>query len=244
MKAMLFAAGLGTRLYPLTADKPKAMVELKGKPLIFYAIEKLKKSGVDELVVNVHHFADVLVNYLHTNDFGIEIRISDERDCLLDTGGGLFKAQHYFAGNEPFIAYNVDVISTVDLDEVLDFHKKNDPIATLVVRERQTSRYFRFAKDHQLVGWENTVTGELVEARSCKDAVRRAFSGIQILSPSIFDSQTFDGVPFSLTPFYLKLAQNFPVLGFFDRSDYWLDLGKMGQIENAERWIDQKVAFF
>jgi N-acetyl-alpha-D-muramate 1-phosphate uridylyltransferase len=244
MKAIVFAAGLGTRLYPLTADKPKAMVELSGKPLIYYAIEKLKKSGVDELVVNVHHFADVLVNYLNTTDFGVEIRISDERDCLLDTGGGLFKAQQFFTGNEPFIAYNVDVISTVDLREVLKFHNEKSPIATLVVRDRETSRYFRFNEEHQLVGWENLSTGKFTESRPSETYFRRAFSGIQILSPSIFELYPFDGAPFSMTSLYLKLSQDFPIFGFFDRSDYWLDLGKMGQIENAERWIDQKVDFF
>lgn len=244
MKAMLFAAGLGTRLYPLTADKPKAMVELCGKPLIYYAIEKMKKTGVDQVVVNVHHFAEVLVNYLNTNDFGIPIHISDERDRLLDTGGGLFKARSFFEGTEPFIAYNVDVISSVDLNEVYSYHIQNKSIATLVVRERETSRYFRFDADHQLVGWENTATGELIETRPSDGAVRRAFSGIQVLSPSVFDIQFFNGESFSLTPFYLKLAHDFQVLGYFDRSEYWLDLGKLGQIEKAESWIDQKVVFF
>jgi N-acetyl-alpha-D-muramate 1-phosphate uridylyltransferase len=244
MKAMLFAAGLGTRLYPLTADKPKAMVELCGKPLIYYAIEKMKKSGVDQIVVNVHHFAEVLVNYLNTNDFGIPILISDERDRLLDTGGGLFKARSFFEGAEPFIAYNVDVISSVELNEVYNYHIQNKSIATLVVRERETSRYFRFDADQQLVGWENTATGEFIETRPSDGSVRRAFSGIQVLSPSVFNNQFYNDESFSLTPFYLKLSQNYPVFGYFDRSEYWLDLGKLDQIEKAQSWIDQKVVFF
>ena len=244
MKAMLFAAGLGTRLFPLTADKPKAMVELNGKPLIYYAIEKLKKSGVDQIVVNVHHFADVLIHYLKNTDFGISIQISDEREQLLDTGGGLFQARSFFEGNEPFIAYNVDVISTVDLSKVYHYHIQNKPLATLVVRERETSRYFRFDANKQLIGWENTTTGELIEARPSNVVVRKAFSGIQVVSPLVFDKRLFNGEAFSLTPFYLKLAQEFPVLGFFDESECWMDLGKLGQIEKAESWIDQKVAFF
>lgn len=237
MKAIIFAAGLGTRLYPLTSDKPKALVELAGKPMIYHAIEYLKKSGVDEIVVNVHHFADLLIQYLQSTDWNVKIDISDERDLLLDTGGGLFKARDFLCDSDPFIAYNVDVISSVDLQKVVDYHKKHDPISTLVVRRRPTSRYLMFNKDHQLTGWNNEATSTLIVSRpDVEFSDPMAFSGIQVVSPKIFDLIDNEE-PFSITSLYLKLAEEHPILGYFDASNFWIDLGKPEQLEKAEKYL-------
>lgn len=239
MKAMIFAAGLGTRLYPLTADKPKALVELCGKPLIYHAIERLKKNGVEEFVVNVHHFADDLINYLQNTDFGVKINISDERDLLLDTGGGLFKARHFFEEEEPFVAYNVDVVSSIDILKVLDYHNRHDSISTLVVRKRKTTRYLMFNKDHQLTGWLNDASGALIVSRDDVEISEpMAFSGIQIVSPKIFDLIDTDE-PFSITSLYLKLAETHTILGYFDASKFWMDLGKPDQLEIAEKYLSE-----
>jgi NDP-sugar pyrophosphorylase family protein len=160
MKAMIFAAGLGTRLLNETSNKPKALVEVGGKTLLQHTIEKLKNEGVTEIVVNVHHFSEKIKTFLNENDFGIKIHISDETEKLLDTGGGLKKATAFFTGNEPVIIHNVDIINNLSLKKTAEFHKKSGALATVVVRKRQTQRYLKFDADNRLVGWINKKNGE------------------------------------------------------------------------------------
>lgn len=238
MKAIIFAAGLGTRLKPLTDKCPKALVKLNGKPLLWHSIMKLKLAGVTDITVNVHHFAESVISYLGSENFGVSIHVSDESDFLLDTGGGIMKARPFLDGCEPFIACNVDVISSVDLNKVIEFHNENKPLVTLIVRKRETSRYFMFDQKMRLSGWKNMVSGEeIISNAGFQQSSPFAFSGIQVISPSIFNLITEDG-KFSITPLYLRLAQQNVILGYDDHSDFWLDLGKPGQIEIAEEYLD------
>lgn len=241
MKAIIFAAGLGTRLGSLTSSRPKAMVELNGKPLLWHSIEKLKTCGISEIVVNVHHFADVIISYVKGNDFGLPINISDESEMLLDTGGGMLNARKWLDGDEPFVAYNVDIALSLNLSEVIAYHKKVNPLATLVVRQRNTSRYFLFDNDMRLTGWRNISTGEekLSRCEFSKDLHQWAFSGIQVVSPKIFDMITETG-KFSVTPMYLRLASNCNIIGYPDKSDFWMDLGTPDRISEAETKMQQQ----
>jgi NDP-sugar pyrophosphorylase family protein len=237
MKALIFAAGMGTRLKPLTDNCPKALVHLNGKPLIWYAINNLKRAGIGEVVVNIHHHALMLSNYLLKTDFGLPVHISDESALLLDTGGGLLKARPFLDGDEPFIAINVDVISSLDLREVMEFHQNSDPLATLVVRNRETGRLFLFDEDMHLSGWKNFITGEEKAAtEKFYSSHPFAFSGIHVISPSIFDLITETGM-FSIVELYLRLAKDNIIMGYNDTSDFWLDLGKPGQLEIAEEYL-------
>jgi NDP-sugar pyrophosphorylase family protein len=237
VKAIVFAAGLGTRLKPLTDSCPKALIELNGKPMIWYTINNLKKYGVNELVVNVHHHASMLINYLHQTNFGIPIHISDESDLLLDTGGGLLKARPFLDGDESFIAINVDIISSVDLKKVFNFHLSNKPFATVVVRKRQTGRLLLFNENQKLIGWRNSDTGEVkISDYNYFHFQQLAFSGIHIISPAIFDLISEKG-KFSIIELYLRLAMDKIILGYEDSSDFWIDLGKPGQIAISEEYL-------
>ena len=161
MKAMIFAAGLGTRLYPLTSDRPKALVEVAGRTLLQRAIERVRDAGYNDLVINIHHFGDQIISYLEANDnFGTAITISDEREGLLDTGGGILKAADWLNGEEPFLVYNVDVLSNIDLSLFRKYHLERGGVATLVVRDRSTARYLAFDESMQLSGWKNIQTGQ------------------------------------------------------------------------------------
>lgn len=237
MEALLFAAGLGTRLKEHTQSKPKALVSLAGKPLIQHAIEHLKSSGITHIVVNVHHFADQVIEFIESNhSFGIQIDISDERDLLLDTGGGLKKASQFFGGNEPILIHNVDVISNLDLNKLLEFHRQNEALATLVVRQRETSRYLMFDKNMLLSGWKNFSSGETIVSREDSFAGSKpfAFSGIHIVQPEIIDLITEEG-KFPIMDLYLRLAKNHPIKAYVDQSSLWMDLGKPAQLIEAEK---------
>jgi NDP-sugar pyrophosphorylase family protein len=237
MKAMIFAAGLGTRLYPLTKNIPKALVKIAGKTLLQRAIEKVSQSGFDEIVINVHHFGEQVINFLELNhNFGLNIQISDEREQLLDTGGAILKAAPLLQGPSPFLVYNVDVLSNLDLCGFYKAHIKNEGLATLCVRNRETSRYLSFDKAMMLTGWRNISTGEEIIARNSTFTQLFAFSGIQIMNPKILDLITEKG-KFSLIPLYLRLAADHKIFGFEDTSSLWMDLGKPGQIEIAEKMI-------
>jgi NDP-sugar pyrophosphorylase family protein len=236
MKAMIFAAGFGTRLLDETSDRPKALVEIGGKTLLQHAIEKLKNEGVSEIVVNVHHFAKLVINFLSENDFGIPIHISDESGKLLDTGGGLKKAAHFFVGNSPVIIYNVDVLSNLDLQRFKNEHLKSGALATLAVRNRKTQRYFKFDNEKRLVGWLNKKTGEtkISIPDNFESSTEMAFSGIHIVQPIFFKLMP-DEDKFSITNFYLELAKNHLIKGYFDNSDLWMDVGKPEQLAEARR---------
>lgn len=237
MKAMIFAAGLGTRLGSETTDKPKAMVEVGGKPLLQLAIEKLKGAGINEIVVNVHHFGEQIIEFIHQHDFGVVIHISDEREKLLETGGGLKKAASWLKGTEPILIYNVDIISNIDLIQLKNAHIKSGALATLVVRNRITQRYFTFDTEKQLTGWINTKTGETKISRPEHFSVssKMAFSGIHIVQPEILDLMP-DLERFSITDFYLDLAKKRTIKGYFDNSELWMDVGKPEQLAEARKY--------
>ena len=165
MKAMIFAAGTGSRLKRLTAHTPKALIPIGGKPMLEHVILKLKSSGFDQIVINIHHLGNQIVDFLEANNnFGVRIEISDESDYLLDTGGGIKKATSLLCGNEPFLIHNVDILSNVDLKKLYDTHVQTNPLATLLVSQRNTSRYLLFNKENRLCGWRNHETGEV---KSC-----------------------------------------------------------------------------
>jgi len=237
MKAMIFAAGLGTRLYPLTLHKPKALVEISGKTLLQMAIEKVSQAGYHDLVINIHHFGDQIIEYLEkNNNFGLNILISDERNQLLDTGGGILKASTWLCGDEAFLVYNVDVLSNIDLQLFRKYHLEQGGLATLAVRQRNTARYLAFDDAMQLSGWRNIKTGDEIASRNMQNCSLLAFSGIQLIEPAIFKSITETG-SFPLIPLYLRLAADQRIMGYLDKSTLWMDLGKPSQIIEAERYI-------
>lgn len=239
MQAMIFAAGLGTRLKPLTDTMPKALVPVGGKPLIEHVIGKLKASGAERIVVNVHHFARQVVDYLQENaNFGIDVSISDESSKLLDTGGGLKKAAPLFVPDAPILIHNVDILSNVDLRWLYENSKDCD--ATLLVSERKTKRYLLFNDEMRLVGWTNIETGEVkspykgLDVSMCK---MYAFSGIHVFSPHLFP--LMDGSPdkFGIIDFYLKVCSGAVIKGCLKPDLRLLDVGKLDTLAEAERFI-------
>lgn len=235
MKAMVLAAGLGTRLRPLTNDRPKALVEVGGRTLLEITLARLRSFGIEDVIVNVHHFAERMLEYLDANqNFGMRIAVSREEE-LLDTGGGLKKAAYFFSDSEePFLLHNVDVISTIDFSLMLKLHQETNALATLAVQDRKTSRYLLFDQQLQLCGRRAGSDGvaELVRETDHYEAL--AFSGVHVISPRIFSFMTQDGA-FSIVEIYLRLAGRGERVGGF-RSDeyYWRDLGKPENIAQAE----------
>jgi NDP-sugar pyrophosphorylase family protein len=239
MKAMILAAGLGTRLRPLTNDRPKALVEIAGRTLLEISLTRLHDFGIREVVVNVHHFADLVIAYLKANDnFGMRIEVSRE-DTLLDTGGGLKKAAWFFMEDssligQPFVLHNVDVISTIDLRRMMQFHTEHRALATLAVQDRATSRYLLFDEHLQLCGRRAGREGnpELIRASQRTEAL--AFSGIHLISPRLLEMMTEEGA-FSIISTYLRLAARERILSFRADEYYWRDLGKPENVAQAER---------
>ena len=241
MKAMIFAAGLGTRLKPITDTMPKALVPVCGQPLLYHVITKLVAAGYDDLVVNVHHFPDQIIHYLHSHDFGACIAVSDERNFLRETGGGIRYAKHLLtedeipgqAGNdgiEPFLVHNVDIVSNLDLGWLRGQFREG-ALATLVASERKTQRYFLFDEDNRLKGWTNIATGEVrspfpdIDPDRCR---KLAFAGIHLMSPAIFDA--FDkygfGDRFSIVDFYLRACADYPIYAAVPPDFQLVDVGK------------------
>ena len=233
---MIFAAGLGTRLSIETSVKPKALVDIGGRTLLQRAVEKLKAGGITEVVVNVHHFSELVISFLKMNDFGIPVHISDETEKLLDTGGGLKKAACLFTENEPILIYNVDILSNLNIRELLKNHLKSKALVTLAVRIRETQRYYKFDSEMNLVGWINKKTGEtkISVSEKFENAIAMAYSGFHIIQPEIFSLMP-ETDRFSITDFYLELAKTHSIKGFFDDSDLWMDVGKPEQLEEARR---------
>jgi len=241
MKAMVLAAGLGTRLRPLTDHRPKALVEVGGRTLLEIALARLASFGIREVIVNVHHFADMIVDYLKANkNFGMRIDVSREDDILLDTGGGLQKAAYFFlensgAAEEPFILHNVDVISTIDLHRMAEFHAENHALATLAVQERPTSRYLLFDEQLQLCGRKSGRDGQAELVRSSSHPKALAFSGIHVVSPRLFSLMTEEGV-FSIIAPYLRLAaQGEKIIAFRSDEYQWRDLGRLDDVTQADQ---------
>lgn len=244
MKAMIFAAGLGTRLRPLTDDRPKALVEINGRTLLEISLSRLQSFGVREVIINVHHFADMVVDFLKANDnFGMHVEVSRE-DVLLDTGGGLKKAARFFASDssgtaEPFIVHNVDVLSGIDLEHMVHVHVKSDALATLAVQDRKTSRYLLFDNQLQLRGRapSGVVPEELVSAHQRA----LAFCGIQVISSRFLGMMSEDGA-FSIVASYLRLAaQGKRIMAFRADEYYWRDLGTLESIAQAALDLKQRV---
>lgn len=240
MRAMILAAGLGTRLRPLTNDRPKALVEVAGHTLLEITLRRLASFGIREVIVNVHHFADLVVEYLQKNDnFGMRVEISREA-ILLDTGGGLKKAEWFFVGNEPFLLHNVDVISTIDLDRMVRAHREKRALGTLAVQKRETSRRLLFDSDLRLCGRQTG--GKPAEfVRPAKEASPLAFSGVHVISPRFLGMMTEDGA-FSIIESYLRLAgEGEKISGFSADEYYWRDLGKPENVAQVARDLEEKT---
>jgi NDP-sugar pyrophosphorylase family protein len=237
MQAMLFAAGLGTRLQPLTNNKPKALVEINGKTLLQRSLESLKVQGISDVVINVHHFADQVIDFLNRHKhFAMNIQISDESDGLLDTGGGILKAKPLFKADEPILILNVDVLTNLSFRELLRFHQREKALASLVVRNRETSRYLLFDDKQQLTGWQNRKTGANKISRPVEfgQSTPYAFSGIQIIQAELLNLIREQG-KFSIIDLYLRLAKTETIKAFVDEKSVWMDLGKYEQIGEAEQ---------
>jgi NDP-sugar pyrophosphorylase family protein len=236
MKAMIFAAGLGTRLKPLTDKMPKALVPIAGKPLLEHIITKLIAAGFDEIIVNVHHFAEQVIDFIRAkNSFGIRIEISDERDELLDTGGGIAKAAWFFDDNQPFLLHNVDILSDINLKELYATHLATGAEATLAVSKRDSSRRLFFDKKMQLRGWLNETSGETKPTHLAinKEWHKLAFAGIQVVSPSLLKGMKAE--KFSIIDFYLAKMQQHHISGFCDNGMKMIDVGKLYSLEEANR---------
>ena len=238
---MIFAAGLGTRLKPLTDHMPKALVPVAGKPMLEHVILKLIASGFDEIVINVHHFAEQIIDFLkEKNNFGIKIWISDETEELLDTGGGIKKASSLL--NEPFLVHNADILSNVDLKALYDFHIASENDATLLVSPRKTVRYLLFDPSNRLCGWINKDTlqtkpeGFIYEPEVQQEY---AFGGIHIISPSLFKYMEGWTGKFSIMDFYLQTCQKAKLGGYAKEDLQLIDIGKPDTLAQAEEFIRQ-----
>ena len=240
MKAMVLAAGLGTRLRPLTDHQPKALVEVGGRTLLDITLARLRTAGVNEVIINVHHFVEMILHFLHiNNNFGMRIEISRE-DVLLDTGGGLKKAGWFFTeggSDEPFILHNVDVISTIDLRRMVERHRQRGALSTLAVQERETSRYLLFDERMQLCGRRMGLDGKPEMVRHASEVNAFAFTGIHVISPRMIGMMTEEGL-FSIIPAYLRLAgAGEKIFAFRANEYYWRDLGKLSELQQAgEDW--------
>lgn len=240
---MIFAAGLGTRLKPLTDSIPKALLPLAGKTLLQWQIERLQEAGITDIVVNIHHFGQQIIDYLREHDgFGCRVRISDEREALLETGGGLLKAAELLGEDDPVLVCNVDILSNINIPQLMAAHKADD-LATVVVSDRQTQRYLLFDESGVLRGWTNIATGECRPASlTVHPLTRLAFSGMQIVSPAFFGSlrhtQTQKGQKFSLIDAYLSVVERQAgIIRAFVPQDYrMMDVGKIDQLDEAERF--------
>jgi NDP-sugar pyrophosphorylase family protein len=253
MRAMILAAGLGTRLRPLTDDRPKALVEVAGRTLLEITLARLRSFGIREVIVNVHHFADMVVDYLKANDnFGMRIEVSRE-EVLLDTGGGLKKAAWFFlqdehsgggrsaSDEEPFILHNVDVISTIDLERMRQLHFQSQALATLAVQDRETSRYLLFDERRQLSGRSGGRDQMPELVRPAQEVQTWAFSGIHVISPRLFAMMTEDGA-FSIINSYLRLAaEGENILSFRADKYYWRDLGRPENVTQAALDLKERV---
>jgi len=237
MNAFILAAGLGTRLKPLTDTMPKAMVPVNGKPLVQILIEKLIGIGVREIVINVHHFAQQIIDFVEANDsFGITIKFSDETDMLLETGGGIKKAASLFSNNEPILIHNVDILSNADLVALYSEAKHT----TMLVSERKTQRYLLFDDDSRLVGWTNIATGEQKGPYGMLDVEKYhkyAFSGIQVFNPELLPYMDKWEGKFSIIDFYLSICDKVDVKCCFDKDLQLLDVGKLDTIAKAEEFL-------
>jgi NDP-sugar pyrophosphorylase family protein len=241
MKDMIFAAGMGTRLKPLTDNMPKALVPVGGKPMLEHIILKLKNSGFDQIIINIHHFGEQIIDFLNANNnFGIHIEIADERDYLLDTGGGIKKTDHFFQGKEPFLVHNVDIFSNVNLKELYKAHSVSDTLATLLVSKRNTARYLLFNKENKLCGWRNHETGEVKSYYPIFDPTQYneyAFGGIHVISPEIFKWMDEWTGKFPIINFYLSICAKANIQAYPAENLKLIDIGKPENLIKAEEFL-------
>jgi len=240
MKAMILAAGLGTRLRPLTETLPKALIPVRGEPLLGRLIRHLKKSGYNEIVINTHHLAGQIENYLREqNDFNIRIKISFEPE-ILDTGGGLKNAENLLSATTPFLLHNVDILTTLDFADLHRVHHDSGALVTLFVRNRKTGRYLLFDQHRQLCGWRDEKRNETRWVGSAKPASELhqwAFSGVHYLSPAIFKFMPPVG-RYSIIDVYLELAARYPVKAYLDDQVFWLDVGRQESLQQANDFTE------
>ena len=233
MKAMILAAGLGTRFKPWTDQHPKALALINRKSLLERNVHYLQQAGITDLLVNVHHFADQIIDAIETNDgWGSRITISDESDEVLETGGGLKKAAWFFT-EAPFVMMNADMLTDLDLKSMISFHQQHAPLATLAITDRASSRYFLFNEKDRLCGWRNVKTGAARISFSAPVMQEKAFSGIHILSPEIFPLMQQQG-KFSIVDVYLELAASYVIKGFDHSGSKLVDVGKPEAVAMAE----------
>lgn len=237
MEAMIFAAGLGTRLYPLTKNKPKALVEICGKTLLDRCLEKIIKVGCKRIVINAHYFADLIEQYLENNKYNAEIILSKEEE-LLDTGGGLKNAKKYFSLKENILIHNVDIISQIDISAMQDNLNNSNALAILAVSKRLSSRQLLFNKENLLSGWQNNQTKQEIITRENQNLSPLAFSGVHIIRPEVLELMPNEN-KFSIINHYLELSKNNDLLAFKHENILWYDLGKYEQIAEIERQISQ-----
>ncbi len=234
MKAMIFAAGLGTRLKPFTDHSPKALAEVNGRSLLEHNVRYLQRFGIYEVIINVHHFAPMILEAIKDNNgYGSEICISDEQDMLLETGGGLKKAAGFFEGEESFVVMNVDILTNLDMGKMIEAHTADNAMATLAVMQRESSRQLLFDKEMMLCGWVNNATGEERISRIVSDSRKFSFSGVQVLSGTILKDIPFSG-KFSLIDLYLHQAKTNILKGYDHSGNLFIDVGKPGSVEQAE----------
>lgn len=244
MDAMIFAAGLGTRLRPLTNERPKALVPVNGVPMLERVIIRLRDAGYSRIVVNVHHFGEQIIDFLSSRDFGVEIVVSDERAKLLDTGGAVRHAMPLFTPGEPVLVHNADIITDVDLSSFGKVYKDSGVAAALLVSKRKSSRYLYFDGEKSLCGWQNQKTGEVkspLEVFSVEDYTPYAFNGIHILSPDLISDMAEWPDKFSIIDFYLTESANNQILAVpMSEESHWFDVGKPETLKEAELWLDGK----
>lgn len=234
MQAMILAAGEGSRLKPITDSIPKPLIQINGYTMLENTIQYLKNNGVTRVVINVHHHAQQIIDYIKANNnFDIEIFISDESDELKNTGGGIVKASKYFNGKEPVIITVSDILTNLALGDMMAFHKQQEALVTLAVKGRKTSRNLLFDTDCRLAGWKNNKTGELKMVEGRTVAANLAFSGIHIIEPKFFEMVISQG-NFNIINEYLLLAENCKIVGYNHSSDIWLEFGRLHTLEEAK----------
>ncbi len=221
---MILAAGIGSRLQPLTDSCPKALLKFRGKTMLEHVIAQLGAHGFKEIIINLHHHADQIRDFVKQNDgFGLDINFSDESGMLMDTGGGIMQARWFLQSGGPFLVHNIDIFSDIDLTELYQFHLERKPLATLAVKDRPTSRNLLINKEGLLCGWKNNQTGKTILVNAKSEIRQLAFSGIHIIDPHIFDLLPVDE-PFSMTDAYLELAEDHRVLVFDHSEGSWIDM--------------------
>jgi NDP-sugar pyrophosphorylase family protein len=243
MKAMIFAAGIGSRLKPFTDRHPKALVSVGGKPMLGRVIEKIKNAGISEITINVHHFASQITEYLNNNDYGVNISVSDESKLLLDTGGGIIAASRYLNDTDYVLLHNADILTNFPIKDMIDTHIKSGNDATLLVANRNTSRYLLFDDSNRMRGWINTKTSEIKPSGISTDKHQLlAFGGVHVISKSVLtelnkyaNDNNLTNVPFSIMEFYINTCHRLKFGAYFQPNDsQWFDVGRPETLNAAE----------